>query len=230
MRLRASVSATSAAVSSAENDERDVAAEHALEDRPDDRVVRAAEDHRVDAGARGAAAATSRTASTVASPNGSAPSISGTSRGHGDGDHLDPASTVRDERLVPAARDGRLGREQADPAVARRPRSRARLGLQHADDGDGRARAGGRASAGRRRGVAGDDDELHAAPLEEAADLEREPPDLGEGPRPVRQACVVAEVDDVLVRQRDEDLVEHGEPSDARVEDADRPWRPCARL
>ena len=56
-----------------------------------------------------------------------------------------------------------------------------------------------------------------------APDLEREAPDLGERSRPVRQPRVVAEVDDVLVRQRDEQLVEDGEAADAGVEHADRP-------
>jgi hypothetical protein len=34
---------------------------------------------------------------------------------------------------------------------------------------------------------------------------------------------VVAEVDEILVRHRDETLVENGEAPDARVEDADGP-------
>ena len=54
-----------------------------------------------------------------------------------------------------------------------------------------------------------------------AADLVREAADLVERARPVRQARVVAEVDEVLVRQRHEALVEDGEPADSRVEHAD---------
>ena len=50
----------------------------------------------------------------------------------------------------------------------------------------------------------------------------REPANLGERPRPVRQARVVAEVDEVLVRHRHQALVEHGQPADAGVENADR--------
>ena len=82
-------------------------------------------------------AATSRTASVVSSPNGSGPSISGTRRGHGDGDDLDARVVRVDELLVAAARDRRLGREQADPPVARRERRGVRLGLEDADDGHG---------------------------------------------------------------------------------------------
>ena len=100
----------------------------------------------------------------------------------GDGDDLDAGVDGRDERRVAAARDGRLGREQPDPPVARRERGRVRLGLEHADDGHGERplEVGQR---GRGRGVAGDDDELHALSLEEPPDLEREAADLLERAR-----------------------------------------------
>ena len=78
-------------------------------------------------------------------------------------------------------------------------------------------------SAGRGRGVARDDDDLHALRLEVRPDLEREAADLLQRPRPVGQARAVAEVDEVLVRHRHEALVEDRQPSHARVEDADRP-------
>ena len=80
-----------------------------------------------------------------------------------------------------------------------------------------------RGQRGRGRGVARDHDQLHALRLEVAGDLEREAPDLGERPRPVRQPRVVAEVDEVLVRHRHQALVQHGQPAHAGVEDADRP-------
>ena len=76
---------------------------------------------------------------------------------------------------------------------------------------------------GRGGGVARDDDQLHAEGLEVAGDLEREAADLGQRPRPVRQARVVAEVDEVLVRHRHQALVQDGEAAHAGVEDADRP-------
>ena len=49
------------------------------------------------------------------------------------------------------------------------------------------------------------------------------PPDLGERTRAVWQAGVVAQIDDVLVRQRHEQLVEDREAAHAGVEHADRP-------
>ena len=51
----------------------------------------------------------------------------------------------------------------------------------------------------------------------------RVPRDLAERARPVRQARVVAQVDEVLVRHRDQALVENGEAPDAGIEDTDRP-------
>ena len=81
----------------------------------------------------------------------------------------------------------------------------------------------------RGRGVARDEDELHVLLLEVGADLAREAADLLERPRPVRQARVVAEVDEVLVRHRHEALVEDGQPSHAGVEDAYGP-RSMARI
>ena len=167
-------------------------------------------------------AAYSRTAAVVSSANGSSPSISGTSRGHATGTTVDARVERVHERFVAAARDGRLRREQADPAVARRLHGRVRLGRDHADDGDAQLglelRQGGR---GRR--VAGDDDELDALRLEVGADLAREAAHLVERTRPVGQPRAVAEVDEVLVRQRDEALVQHRQAADARVEHADRP-------
>jgi hypothetical protein len=75
----------------------------------------------------------------------------------------------------------------------------------------------------RGRRVARDDDELHPLLLEASADLEREAAHLVERTGAVRQPCVVAEIDRVLVRQRHEQLVEDGQPSHPGVEHADRP-------
>ncbi len=96
-----------------------------------------------------------------------------------------------------------------------------RLGREHAHDGD-RELPLEVGESGRGRGVAGGDDELHPLRLEVARDLGCVAPDLVERPRPVREPRAVAEVDEVLVRERDEALVQHGEPAHARVEDADR--------
>ena len=95
-----------------------------------------------------------------------------------------------------------------------------RLRRDYADDRHGQLflqlleRGGG-------RGVARDEDELHVLLLEIGADLAREAADLLERPRPVGQACVVAEIDEVLVRHGHQALVEDGQASDSRVEDAD---------
>ena len=78
-------------------------------------------------------------------------------------------------------------------------------------------------SAGRGRRVARHDDELDALPLEMARRSRARTAHLGERAGPVREPRVVAEVDDVLVRQRDEQLVEDGEAAHAGVEHADRP-------
>ena len=58
-------------------------------------------------------------------------------------------------------------------------------------------------------------------PLEVDADLVREPAHLVAAPRPVGEPCMVAEVDEVLVRHRHEALVQDGQAADAGVEDAD---------
>ena len=96
------------------------------------------------------------------------------------------------------------------------------LGRDHADDGDSEPLLEIGKRGGRRR-VAGDEDELDALGLEMHADLERVAADLRQRLRPVRQPRAVAEVDDVLVRQRHEQLVHHRQAAGPRVEDSDRP-------
>ena len=126
------------------------------------------------------------------------------------------------ERLVAARGHRQLGREQADLPVARRLHRGVRLGDDHRDDGHRQLllQVGQR---DRRRGVAGDDDHLHALALEVGADLVREAAHLVAAARAVRQARVVAQVDEVLVRHRHEALVQNGQASDSRVEDTDGP-------
>ena len=95
-----------------------------------------------------------------------------------------------------------------------------RLRVEDADDRDvQRPLEVGQAGCGRR--VAGDDHELDALLLEMAPHLEREAAHLCKRAGAVRQPGVVAEVHRILVRQRDEQLVEDGEAAHARVEDAD---------
>src|SRR5204862_2319977 len=70
--------------------------------------------------------------------------------------------------------------------------------------------------------VAGDDEQLRAA-VEQVRDQALDP-----GTQPggrlgaVREAFRVAEIDVVLLRERDEQLVEHREPTDSGVEHGDR--------
>ena len=130
------------------------------------------------------------------------------------------ARVERVHALRVAARvDGAAGREQPDPAVPRRLHGRVRLGRDHAHDRN-RELALELRQRRRRRGVARDDDQLHVLLLEERADLLREAADLVERPRPVGQPRVVAEVDEVLLGERDETLVEDGQPADSGVEQA----------
>ena len=75
----------------------------------------------------------------------------------------------------------------------------------------------------RRRRVAGDDEQLRVAREQRLGDLEREALELLGRAVAVREARRVAEVEEVLVRELDEQLVQHREPADAGVEDRDRP-------
>ena len=202
-------------------DERHVAAEDALQDRPDQRVVRAAEDDRVDAGGLQRRRVLAYRRCCLLGKRIVALDQRHEPRAH-DRDHGHAGVERVHERLVAAARDGRLRREQADPAVARRLHGRVRLRRDHADDRHAQLRLQLR-QRGRRRRVAGDDDELDALRLEEGADLAREAAHLRERTRPVRQPGAVAEIDEVLVRQGDEALVQHRQAADARVEHSDRP-------
>ncbi len=118
----------------------------------------------------------------------------------GNGEELRAGVERAHELLVAAGAHRGLGREQADPAVSRRLDGGVRLGRDHADDRDAQL---GLELRQRRRGrrVAGDDDQLHVLGLEVAADLAGKAAYLLERPRAVRQPGVVAEVDEVLVRQ-----------------------------
>ena len=201
-------------------DERHVAAEDTLQDGTDQRVVRAAEDDRVDSGRL------QRLRVLTDGLDGSrAVRVVALDERHErrarDRHDLDAGVERAKQRDVPARGDRGFRREQADAAVARRLHGGVRLGRDHADDGNGELGLEIRQGS-RGRGVARDDDQLDAVPLEPGSDLEREPPDLGQRARAVRESRCVAEIHEVLVRQRDEQLVQDGEPAHARVEDADR--------
>ena len=94
-----------------------------------------------------------------------------------------------------------------------------RLGIDHADDRHRQLLLQLRKRR-RGRGVARRDDQLDSLGLEVTGDLAGEAADLLGRARPVRQPRAVADVDEVLVRERDEALVEDGQPTHPRIEDA----------
>ena len=130
----------------------------------------------------------------------------------------------------------RSGPPSTVAAVASRPTRRLRVACTAACASGVITPTTGTASSSCSRGSAAEVAALHATTMSFTsccsrigADLAREAADLLERPRPVRQARVVAEVDEVLVRHRHEALVEDGQAADARVEDAygvAGPWRP----
>ncbi len=201
--------------------ERHAAPEDALEERSQDRIVGAPEDHRVHPGRlEGRRDLAHRLDRLVA--EGIMSFDQRDEPRTRDGGHHDACIDPADELVVPPARHSRLGREQPDTPVPRCERSRVRLWSEDADDGD-RKRALQVGERGRGCGVARNDDELDPTRLEKPAELEREPTDLIERARTVRETRVVAQIHDVLVRQRDEHLVEDGETAHPRVEHPDRP-------
>jgi hypothetical protein len=102
----------------------------------------------------------------------------------GDGGQADARIQGAHELLVAAGCDGRPGREQPDPAVARRLDGGVRLRGDHADHRH-RQRLLQLGQRSRGRAVAGDEDQLHTLPFEVGADLVREAGDLRQRTRPV---------------------------------------------
>ena len=219
--MRASVSATSRGGLVRGEDERHAAPEDTLEDRPDQRVVRAAEDHRVDARIlerRGVLAHRARRLLA----EGIGPLDQRHEAWARNLDDVDARVERSHELGVPAARDGRLGGQEPDAAVARRQHGSVGLRGEHADDRHRERPLQIRERRGRGR-VARRDDQLDALALQVARDLSREAADLGERARAVREPGGVSQVEEVLVREGDEALVQDGQAAHARVEDADRP-------
>src|SRR5581483_4255455 len=208
-------------------DERHVAPEDTLEDGADERVVRAAEDDGVDAGVpQRRRVAAHRLGQLLERRVGLDQRHQPGAR---DPDEARPRVERAHELLVAARGDGELGGEQADAAVPRRLYGGVRLGDDDGHDRHVEALLQVGERRGRRR-VAGDDEQLHVPAGEVGTDLVREAAHVGERLRPVRQPRVVAEVDDVLVRERDEALVQDGEAAHAGVEHADRaPVHPADR-
>src|SRR3989475_176955 len=128
---------------------------------------------------------------------------------------------VHELRVAPGAHRA-LRRQQSDAPVARRLHGRVRFRSDDPDDRNVELLLQLRQRR-RGRGVAGVDDELHALALQVGADLAREPLHFVQRARPVGQTRVVTQVDEILVRHRDEALVQDGQAAHARVEHAHRP-------
>ena len=116
---------------------------------------------------------------------------------------------------------GAQGRDDTDPAVARRGGRAAHGRADHLDDRHVVALAGV-VEHGGARGVARDDEDLHAVVDETVEALEGQLAGLRDGPRAVGRAGGVTEVRDRLVGQLVEDRPHDGEPAIPGVEDPDR--------
>ena len=104
----------------------------------------------------------------------------------------------RERVLVRAGRDRGFGADDTDAAIARGGDGPAHSGQDHLDDRHVVALAGV-AQAGRRRGVAGDHQRLHATGHQVVPDGQRVRPHFRDGQRAVRAVCGVADIDDVFV-------------------------------
>jgi hypothetical protein len=128
---------------------------------------------------------------------------------------------------VRAAGHRRRRREQADAPAARAGHRLHRLRSHDGEHVDAEGRLHHpppqRGQRRRRGRVAGDDEQLDRARDELLGDLHAEALELGRAALAVGEARGVAEVHEVLVRQADEQLVQHGEAAHPGVEDADRP-------
>ncbi len=135
--------------------------------------------------------------------------------------------------LVGAARDRGRRRQQPDASGARQRDGAQRLGAHDAEDVDAERRLHHAPLQGRQRGggrrVARDDQQLHAPPQELLGDLGREAHELVLGALAVGEAGGVPQIQEVLARERDEQLVQDRQTADAGVEHPDRA-RPRVRV
>src|SRR5688500_3195696 len=135
---------------------------------------------------------------------------------------LDRGILLLDRAEVGVGADGGRGRDDADPSVARRQRGRCGTGSDHPQDRDV-VSAAQVAQGDGRRGVAGDDHRLDV-PLDQRIDrFGREGTDLVVRAGAVGGATVVSQVDRRFAGQPPDDLPEHRQAADPRVEHADRP-------
>ena len=136
------------------------------------------------------------------------------------GDDLRPGRQPPRRLLIGAARDRRLRADEADDPGARGPDRRPHGRLHDADHRDlqRRLQGGERERGG---GVAGDDQQLDAARLQEPADFDREARHRLPGFGAVRHARGVAEVQQTLLRHRLAQSPQDGQTADAGIEDPD---------
>ena len=142
--------------------------------------------------------------------------------GCGLGENTDGWIGLPDRMQVLAAVHGALGRDHPHPPVPGGFHGSLGARSDYADDRNIEHLA--RRVEGRRGGgVAGYHDQLHVQLLEEADDVERELPDLGLVSGPVGKVGQVGEVNGGFVWELPLQLSQNGEPSNAGIEDADRP-------
>ena len=133
----------------------------------------------------------------------------------------------RAHRFFVGAAGDRGGRgEQPDAAAARGGHRSQSPGADDAEHVDSERRlhhpplqVGQRGSGGR---VARDHEQLGAPPHELVGDLRREARELARRALSVGEAPRVTQIQEVLLRKRDEQLVQDRQPAHARVEHADR--------
>jgi hypothetical protein len=204
-------------------DQADLPAEDALQHRADERIVRAAEDDRVDIRLAQRLAIGARLLDHGLRERESALDDRREVRGRdlGDGE----LAVLRGKRAqIRTALDGRRRRQHADPPTLGDRGRDLGLGLDHRDhlDAGRRAQFPGDFQPGPGRRVAGDDDQFRP-PVEQKADVSLDALfELRGGLRPIREAGVVAEVEEVLLGQGDEALVQDREAADAGVKDGNR--------
>ena len=215
-------------------DHRDAVAGHRLDHRPEQRVVGAAQEERVDPGRRREREDELAARVALAEERRERFAHGGLDLGPGEEarlDHrherrggvlvdLDGRVLLLDRLEVGVRADGGRGRDHADPPDPGRQGGRGGAGPDHAEDRQRVAPAQvGQGDRGRR--VAGDDHGLDVALDEPVEGLPGEREDLVVGPRAVRRAGVVAEVDRRFAGQPADDLAQDRQSADPGVEHAD---------
>jgi len=209
----------------ARGDELHARPEHPLEHRAHERIVRAAEDHRVDVRlAQRPAVAAHGVDEALVEREAALDDRREVGARHGRQRHV---RVDGGERLgVGAAVDGRRRGKQPDAPGLGGRRGLHGLRAHDPEHVDAQRRLHHpppqRGHRRRRRRVARDDEQLRAARQERLGDPDGERLELLATARAVRKARRVAEVQEVLVRKRHEQLVQDREAADAGVEDADR--------